>query len=977
MAYDGSLSFDTKVNTQGFQQGANKLTNIVQGLGIFKLLEKGFQMVGASVDKAMARIDTMEQFRRVMNTMTGSVDETSEALTKTTNIVTGTAYGLDVAAKSVQNFVSRGMEISRATETVEGWGNAVAFYGNGSNASFAAVTDALSKMQTKGNVTMEQMEMLLNAGVPAIEMYADAMGITAADVTKIMSDGKLSATDFIFTMNKAMASGTEKFPSLANAAKEAGSSWSASFDNMQAAITRGVQSIINSIDETNSAIGKPTMREGISAFGKAFEKVLKEIAKLIVPVVENLDIFAIAVAGVSAAIIAQSTINTWNTAMKVSTKILNLAKQSEVAYTLALQSNLGVKSLIIAKDQFHTVVIGKNALARATEAAAIKLNTTAEGENIVTRGASVGVVTLQTAIMGALSTATSIQAAVVGVATVTWQALTTAMLANPIGLIIVGIVALIAAVAAVVAAFSKGSKEFRKQKSDVENLSNAQKDLSDSIKASAASHDENIKAMSAEATSSKKLSENIVALSKQENKSANDKQKLAAYIKLLNEQQEGLNLTYDEESDHLSINADKLTEYVNAKNEIQKANSWLERQNELYKEEAIIQENLQVLTQKELELAAQLEAKTISQGEYNKLMKELNTTRQEYILGEEDIGARKVIVETELAKTNTASAQNIIANSDAAAAKQIADAEAVAVAEESEMQRRKDALTAYTDVATNMFDRIETESKVSVGEMISNLEHNQAALATWADNLVILGKRGIDEGLLQKLRDAGPESAATVSELVNSSDEQLTRLSEVFKSGSSAATEALMTELGLPMVTDSGSKMVDDISKGVKDNKLLTEATVKMVTDTKAAAEAQVSASKFDTVGEQMAAGITAGINKGASGVVSALVNAAISAYRAAKKELKINSPSALFRDMIGLQTMKGWALGVEKGAPEVLNNTLNTVSVIEKIATNSVLQAPKVQMQGFVSRMQGAIGAQQAQFSQRFTAMPEQATVP
>ena len=35
---------------------------------------------------------------------------------------------------------------------------------------------------------MEHMEMLLNAGIPAIEMYADAIGVTASDVTQIMSD---------------------------------------------------------------------------------------------------------------------------------------------------------------------------------------------------------------------------------------------------------------------------------------------------------------------------------------------------------------------------------------------------------------------------------------------------------------------------------------------------------------------------------------------------------------------------------------------------------------------------------------------------------------------------------------------------------------------------------------------------------------------------------------------------------------------
>ena len=104
MAYDGTLVFDTELDANGFQTGANKLNNLVSGLGIFKLLEKGFQMVANSVDKAMGRIDTMEQFSRVMTTMTGDVSATNEALAETTEIVSGTAYGLDYAARAVQNF---------------------------------------------------------------------------------------------------------------------------------------------------------------------------------------------------------------------------------------------------------------------------------------------------------------------------------------------------------------------------------------------------------------------------------------------------------------------------------------------------------------------------------------------------------------------------------------------------------------------------------------------------------------------------------------------------------------------------------------------------------------------------------------------------------------------------------------------------------------------------------------------------------
>ena len=111
MSYDGSLIFDTEINTQGFQTGANKLNSIVGGLGVFKLIEKGFSLVTGSIDKAMGRIDTMEQFSRVMTTVTGDVNATNEALDETTEIVTGTAYGLDFAGRAVQNFVSSGMEV--------------------------------------------------------------------------------------------------------------------------------------------------------------------------------------------------------------------------------------------------------------------------------------------------------------------------------------------------------------------------------------------------------------------------------------------------------------------------------------------------------------------------------------------------------------------------------------------------------------------------------------------------------------------------------------------------------------------------------------------------------------------------------------------------------------------------------------------------------------------------------------------------
>ena len=57
--------------------------------------------------------------------------------------------------------------------------------------------------------------------------------------------------------------------------------------------------------------------------------------------------------------------------------------------------------------------------------------------------------------------------------------------------------------------------------------------------------------------------------------------------------------------------------------------------------------------------------------------------------------------------------------------------------------------------------------------------------------------------------------------------------------------------------------------------------------------------------------GLKAGINAGRFGVVAAMRLAARAAVAAAKSELKIASPSRVFRDEVGAMTMKGFGEGV------------------------------------------------------------------
>lgn len=273
-----------KSATSSFKSIANSAIGMAGAIGITKAFSSAFGMVKGSISSAFDRIDTMEQFRNVMEVMTGSTVEANKALETTRDIVKGTAFGLDTAAGAVQGFVTGGMKVEDATRIMGSFTDAVAFYTKGTNEELGTVTDALIKMSTKGKVNMQQLGRIIEAGIPAIDIYAEAMNMSTTEVTDAISKGKIEAASFMDVMDEALANGTEKFPALEGAAKKAGASWRGTFDNMRAAVTRGTMSIIQSIDDMLKNNGLPDMRSIVASFGSKFESVLNSAADKI-PVV--------------------------------------------------------------------------------------------------------------------------------------------------------------------------------------------------------------------------------------------------------------------------------------------------------------------------------------------------------------------------------------------------------------------------------------------------------------------------------------------------------------------------------------------------------------------------------------------------------------------------------------------------------------------------------------------------------------------
>ena len=256
--------------TTGFKGWQKAIIVANQSLGLIK---NTLGRLGITdVSGAFERMDTMDRFQRTVTTMTKDSGLANAALNTIKNNVLDTAYGLDVAGKAAQGFMTRGMELGTAADQVRIWADAVSFYGEGTNEQLESVVDAVGKMYSKGKVEADQLDRLFDAGIGAAEIYANAVGRTVGSVKDDLSDGKISAAQFINTVSEALDNGVSN-----GAAKEAANTWATTFANMRSAFTRGWVSVIEKTDAALAKHNLPSTMEMFAMAGKKVESVLNSV----------------------------------------------------------------------------------------------------------------------------------------------------------------------------------------------------------------------------------------------------------------------------------------------------------------------------------------------------------------------------------------------------------------------------------------------------------------------------------------------------------------------------------------------------------------------------------------------------------------------------------------------------------------------------------------------------------------------------
>ena len=225
MGVAGSLTYDTKLDTKGFQKGINDITNkaktggstvknIVAGLGITKIISSAFNTIANSLDGAISRFDIMNNFPKVLKNLGFSATDAKNSVSKLSDGLDGLPTALDDAVISVQRLVSKNGDLDKSTEYFLAMNNAI-LSGGASMEIQQSALEQLTQSYSKGKPDLMEWRTLQMAMPGQLKQVAQAMGyVSDSDLYEAFKDGTVSMDEFMDTiviLNKEGVNGLASF----------------------------------------------------------------------------------------------------------------------------------------------------------------------------------------------------------------------------------------------------------------------------------------------------------------------------------------------------------------------------------------------------------------------------------------------------------------------------------------------------------------------------------------------------------------------------------------------------------------------------------------------------------------------------------------------------------------------------------------------------------------------------------------------
>lgn len=258
-----------------------------------------------NIGKAVDRVDALVAFPRVLQALGATAEEAQAATDKLSESLLGLPTGLDAGARGVQQLVTAGLDVPRATDAFLGLNNALLVAGGGTAQAEAAMLQ-LTQALSRGRIEGEEWNTIASSMPTVLQALQNETGKTKDELREMFREDPQALIDNIIRLNKEGGGG---LANLEKQARDATGGIGTAMDNVNNAIARGIASIVKSIgdggtDQEKLISGQEKISNAISGVGTAIGNMLEDFGGFVRFLSNNKDVFGTIAASIGAMTVA-------------------------------------------------------------------------------------------------------------------------------------------------------------------------------------------------------------------------------------------------------------------------------------------------------------------------------------------------------------------------------------------------------------------------------------------------------------------------------------------------------------------------------------------------------------------------------------------------------------------------------------------------------------------------------------------------
>lgn len=225
-----------------------------------------------------------ENTRTAFKVLLGSAEEAEKMLNDLYTFAKTTPFSYDTYLQAGKQLVAMGVAAKDTIPYLDGITNAAIATGAGQE-GITTLSEAIGRMSSKGKIQLEELNRMIELGVPAVKILGNAYGVTEQEIYDMMSSSELLANEALPKLLDGMNNGTNGVNGMTAAygglAGEMKGTLAGALDSLRSKFRN------MSVEMWNSEEAYPVLQEVIRSFTKTLEvlpKVFVSLTKAVVPV---------------------------------------------------------------------------------------------------------------------------------------------------------------------------------------------------------------------------------------------------------------------------------------------------------------------------------------------------------------------------------------------------------------------------------------------------------------------------------------------------------------------------------------------------------------------------------------------------------------------------------------------------------------------------------------------------------------------